>query len=87
MKFSLQTPREGWGECVVAKATVKDALQRIHKALAKNPDLSPFDPIPYGELGGVGGGAASEGLKKKSAKEADIRLSSAQIQTPQRCLC
>jgi len=32
-----------------ASRVVKEALQRIHKALARNPDLSPFGPLPYGE--------------------------------------
>jgi hypothetical protein len=39
-----------------AGRAVKDALKRVHRALARNPDLSPFGPIPYGEEG-VGGGA------------------------------
>lgn len=43
-----------------AGRAVKEALQRIHKALAQNPDLSPFGPIPYGEKGGIGGGAVAE---------------------------
>jgi len=52
---------------------VKEALQRIHKALARNPDLSPFGPVPYGEEGGVGGGAVAEALKKKAEKEGEVR--------------
>jgi hypothetical protein len=38
-----------------ASLIVKEALQRIHKALARNSDISPFGPIPYGEEGGIGG--------------------------------
>ena len=60
---------------------VKEALQRIHKALARNPDLSPFGPIPYGEEGGVGGGAVAEG-KKKEEKEAEIRPQEAEAKAP-----
>ena len=56
-----------------AGRVVKEALQRIHKALAQNPDLSPFGPIPYGEPGGIGGGAVAEGGKKKEEKEAEIK--------------
>ena len=52
-----------------AGRAVKEALQRIHKALAQNPDLSPFGPIPYGEKGGIGGGAVAEGGKKKGEDE------------------
>ncbi len=55
-----------------ASRAVKEALQRIHKALARNPDLSPFGPIPYGEEGGIGGGAVSEGGKTKGEKEAEV---------------
>ncbi len=60
---------------------VREALQRIHKALARNPDLSPFGPIPYGEEGGVGGGAVAEG-QKKGKKEAEIRPHEVETQMP-----
>jgi hypothetical protein len=60
---------------------VKEALQRIHKALARNPDLSPFGPIPYGEEGGLGGGAVAEG-KKKEEKEAEIRPQEVEAEAP-----
>ena len=55
-----------------ASRAVREALQRIHKSLARNPDLSPFGPIPYGEAGGVGGGAVTEKGKGKDNKEAEI---------------
>ena len=51
-----------------ASRVVKEALQRIHKALARNPDLSPFGPIPYGEESDLGRGAVAEGKQKKEAK-------------------
>jgi hypothetical protein len=39
-----------------ASKTLKEALQRVHRALALNPDLSPFGVIPLaGEGEGVGG--------------------------------
>ncbi len=44
-----------------AGRAVKEALQRVHKALALNPDFSPFGPIPYGDEKGIGGGAAGSG--------------------------
>lgn len=56
-----------------ASRVVKEALQRIHKSLALNPELSPFGPIPYGEEGGIGGGAVAEGEKKKAEDESEIR--------------
>jgi len=55
-----------------ASRAVREALQRIHRSLAHNPDLSPFGPIPYGEKGGVGGGAVTDGRKNKDAKEAEV---------------
>ena len=55
-----------------ASKAVREALQRIHKSLARNPDLSPFGPIPYGEAGGVGGGAVTEKGKGKDNKDAEI---------------
>jgi len=60
---------------------VKEALQRIHKALARNPDLSPFGPVPYGEEGGVGGGAVAEGLKKKGEEGVEVKPQGAEIKT------
>jgi hypothetical protein len=59
---------------------VNEALQRIHKALAKNPDLSPFGPIDYGEPeepGEVGGGAVIGG-KVKESKEPEVHPREAQ---------
>jgi hypothetical protein len=47
-----------------AGRAVKEALQRVHKALALNPDFSPFGPIPYGDEKGIGGGAAGTGRRK-----------------------
>ncbi len=45
-----------------AGSAVKEALQRIHHALARNPEFSPFGPIPYGEkVPGARGGGAVEG--------------------------
>lgn len=41
---------------------VKEVLQRIHGALARNPEFSPFGPIPYGERQpGLGGAAVTGG--------------------------
>jgi hypothetical protein len=58
-----------------AGSAVKEALQRIHKALAFNPDLSPFGPISYGDdaKAGTGGSAASGGKdKKEETKDKEI---------------
>jgi hypothetical protein len=37
---------------------LKEALQRVYRALAANPDLSPFGAFPIGDEGKGGGGAA-----------------------------
>jgi hypothetical protein len=55
-----------------ASRAVNEALQRVHKALARNPDLSPFGPIGYGEPGEAGGGAVIGG-KGKGTKESEVK--------------
>ncbi len=58
-----------------AGRAVKEALQRVHKALARNPDLSPFGPIPYGdEDGGIGGGAVSKGEEKEEEEKSEAEV-------------
>jgi hypothetical protein len=48
-----------------ASKALKEALQRVHRALALNPDLSPFGAIPLASEGeGVGGAGV---VSKKSA--------------------
>jgi hypothetical protein len=51
---------------------LKEALQRVHRALALNPDLSPFGAIPLaGEGKGMGGaGFVQKNLDQKEGKEA-----------------
>jgi hypothetical protein len=48
---------------------LKEALQRIYRALAANPDLSPFGALPIGEETGGIGGAAELQRKKEGLKE------------------
>lgn len=50
--------------------TLKEALHRVHRALALNPDLSPFGAIPLAGEGEGMGGAASVS-EKPSSKEKD----------------
>jgi len=53
---------------------LKEALQRIYKALALNPDLSPFGGFPIGEET-KGIGDTAEVLKKKEgATEAEVKV-------------
>ncbi len=55
-----------------AGRVVREALQRIHKSLAKNPDLSPFGPIPYGDDEETGTGAVFENTPDRAKKEIEI---------------
>ncbi len=48
----------GQRERRAAARALGEALERITKALARNPDFSPFGAIPIGESGGIGGAAA-----------------------------
>ncbi len=57
-----------------ASKALKEALQRVHRALALNPDLSPFGAIPLGGEGeGMGGaGAVPKKLGQRGEKEAQL---------------
>jgi len=59
-----------------ANKMLKEALQRVHRALALNPDLSPFGAIPIGESSEGMGGAAS--VPKKSKKEIKTEIEPSQ---------
>jgi hypothetical protein len=61
-----------------ASKALKEALQRVHRALALNPDLSPFGAIPLGSEGEGMGGAGTipkkldqkgEGIQSTAEKE------------------
>lgn len=52
-----------------ASKALKEALQRVHRALALNPDLSPFGAIPLAGEGEGMGGAAAVPKKLESPKE------------------
>jgi hypothetical protein len=51
---------------------LKDALQRIYKALAANPDLSPFGALPVGDEAKGIGEAAHIASKKVGPSEEEI---------------
>jgi len=57
-----------------AGRVVKEALQRIHRSLARNPDLSPFGPIPYGDELGAGTGAVFKPAEDKDARKEDREI-------------
>jgi len=70
---------------------LKEALQRVHRALALNPDLSPFGAIPLaGEGEGMGGaGVLSRKTGEQEAKDiqptnGERKGEEAQTSTPQK---
>lgn len=52
---------------------LKEALQKIYKALALNPDLSPFGVLPIGDEIKGAGGAASIPAEKSGAAEREVK--------------
>lgn len=54
-----------------ANKALKEALQRVHRALALNPELSPFGAIPLADAGKGMGGAGAVSKKMESLKEED----------------
>lgn len=48
---------------------LKDALERIRYSLSRNPELSPFGPLPMAEPGGIGGSGLMKNEKKKTQKK------------------
>ncbi len=55
-----------------ASKALKEALQRVHRSLALNPDLSPFGAIPLAAEGEGMGGAGL--LSKKSDQEGERKV-------------
>ena len=71
LKISLQklTARK---EGKRVSRALKEALQRIYRALSVNPDLSPFGAMPVAEAANGLGGAAEVPSKKEGAGEEEI---------------
>jgi hypothetical protein len=51
-----------------------EALQRIYKALAANPDLSPFGALPIGDEARGSGNAAEVSRKKEGPSEEEVKI-------------
>lgn len=59
----------GQRERRAASRALNDALERIARALLKNPDFSPFGALPVGEgSGGPGGAAVSPGRRRAASR-------------------
>jgi hypothetical protein len=73
VKISLQKLTMKKESKKVSRA-LKEALQRIYKALAANPDLSPFGAIPVGDEAKGLGSAAEVAQKREVPKEEEIKI-------------
>jgi hypothetical protein len=63
-----------------ASKALKEALQRVHRSLALNPDLSPFGAIPLaGEGEGMGGAGL---LSKQSDQKGERRVQEGEEEKP-----
>ena len=63
---------------------LKEALQRIYKALAVNPDLSPFGALPVGdEMGGLGS-AAEVSKKREEGKGETVKIEEKPVAVPKK---
>lgn len=58
----------GKSERRAASRALGEAMERITRALIRNPDFSPFGALPVGEAGGIGG-AASTPPAQEAAQE------------------
>lgn len=59
----------GQRERRAASRALNDALNRIARALLKNPDYSPFGTLPAGEeSGGAGGATVTPGRRREAAR-------------------
>ena len=58
----------GQRERRAAARALNEALERITKALTRNPDFSPFGALPIGEAGGIGGAAATPSPREPAAE-------------------
>ena len=59
----------GQRERRAASKALREALERVHRALTRNPDLSPFGPMPEAGTGGQGRGAAVSGTGTGKPRE------------------
>src|SRR5574341_1942158 len=59
----------GQREKRAASRALREALERIHRALSRNPDLSPFGSLPEAGAGGRARGAATSGAGTGKPRE------------------
>lgn len=76
---SVLTRLAGQREKRAASRALNEAMQRILRALQRNPDFSPFGPIPIGDPGGVGGLAETS---RRSGEDAEERAITARETKP-----
>ena len=71
VRRSLQTLSNKREKKVVSRA-LKETLQRVYRALALNPDFSPFGALPLGGSGEGIGGAAQKPAERKGKEGEEV---------------
>ncbi len=74
----------GKGEKRAASRALGEAMERITRALIKNPDFSPFGALPVGQAGGIGGAAATPFHKEGMQEGEIVRLEKRQTKSSRR---
>jgi hypothetical protein len=64
----------GQKEKRAASRALGEAMERVMRALVKNPDFSPFGPLPIGEVDGMGGGAVTPSHQNEFQEGKPVRL-------------
>ena len=68
----------GQREKRAASRALGEAMERVTRALMRNPDFSPLGGFPIGESGGIGGAAATPSASEGSQQERPIQHQKAQ---------
>ncbi|TMA10134.1 MAG: ATP-binding protein [Deltaproteobacteria bacterium] len=68
----------GQRERRAASRALGEAMERVTRALVRNPDFSPFGALPMGESGGIGGAAATRSASGEVQQESPIEPKKAQ---------
>lgn len=68
----------GQREKRAASRALGEAMDRVTRALMKNPDFSPFGALPLGEVGGIGGAAATPSPQNEPQQGKPVGLEKSQ---------
>ena len=67
-----------------ASRALGEAMERITRALMRNPEFSPFGALPVGEPGGIGGAAATRSVQEGVQGEKVVTLGKVQAKRKKR---